>query len=771
MSRSLTAISAGVCALFSPLVFAAAPFVVKDIRVEGMQRTDAGTVFNYLPIKVGDKVDDAAVSRAIKTLYATGFFKDVRIEVDKEVLVVVVDERPAISQIAFSGNKEFDSENLLKGLKEVGIAESRTFDRSQLERAEQEIKRLYLTKSFYSASVKTTVSPQERNRVAINFEITEGDEAKIKSIRILGAKAFKEKQLLGLMNLEETGSWYDLFQDDKYSKQKLQGDIEEVRSWYMDRGYINFNVESSQVSITPDKKDVYISLTISEGEQYKLSSIRLAGDLVVPEKDLRKLVKIKRGDIYSRAKINDISKALADRLSNDGYAFANVNASPDVDDKKKEVALTFFVDPGRRVYVNRINVLGNAKTRDEVVRRELIQFENSLFDRQKLDESKKRIERTGNFSDVTMDTLPVEGTTDQVDVNVSVKERSTGTLSAGVGYSQTDKFVLNGSISQTNLFGTGNAASITISNGSTARTLAGSFTDPYWTKDGVSRSFDLAQKMVDSQSTSIGRYATHTDSGGVRFGIPISLNDTIFLGESFDRTRISIYDDSPQQYKDFVEKFGPTNTTLSSSVAWANDTRDSSVTPTSGIYQQLGLEVATPPMDLRYTRLTYQIQHFTPIASGYALMLSGQMGSVQAYGGQGVPFYKNYYAGGIGSLRTFKDNSLGPRVHDASGNETSQSLGGTRRALATAELFFPVPGMKEKNAAMRMSAFIDAGSLWGASGANNTYAHSTDIRVGAGFALSWTSPIGPLSFSFGKPLVKKPGDQTQSLQFQIGSVF
>lgn len=771
MSRNLTAISAGVCALFSPLVFAAAPFVVKDIRVEGMQRTDAGTVFNYLPIKVGDKVDDAAVTRAIKTLYATGFFKDVHIEVDKDVLVVVIDERPAISQITFSGNKEFDSENLLKGLKDIGIAESRTFDRSQLDRAEQEIKRLYLTKSFYSASVKTTVSPQERNRVAVTFEITEGDEAKIKSIHILGSKAFKESQLLDQMNLEETGSWYNLFRDDKYSKQKLQGDIEELRSWYMDRGYINFNVDSTQVSITPDKKDVYISLTVNEGAQYKLSSIRLAGDLIVPEKELRKLVTVKRGEIYSRAKINDVAKALADRLGNDGYAFANVNPSPELDDQKKEVALTFFIDPGRRVYVNRINVLGNSKTRDEVVRRELLQFEDSAFARQKLDESKKRIERTGNFSDVTIDTVPVEGTTDQVDLNVNVTERSTGTLSAGVGYSQTDKFVLNGSISQSNLFGTGNSAAVTISNGSTSRTLSASFTDPYWTKDGISRSFDVAQRMVDSQSTTIGRYTTHTDSAGVHFGVPISLNDTILLGESIDRTKIGIYADSPQQYTDFVERFGPTNTTLSSSVAWANDTRNSSVTPTSGVYQQLGVEVSTPPGDLRYTRLTYQIQHFTPLAAGYALMLSGQLGSIQAYGGQGVPFYKNYYAGGIGSLRAFKDNSLGPRVYDASGNETNSSLGGTRRALSTMELFFPVPGLKEKNSALRMSTYVDAGSLWGATGANTTNAHATDVRVSVGFALSWTSPIGPLAFSFGKPIVKKPGDQTQSLQFQIGSVF
>lgn len=771
MSRSLSAISAGVFALLSPLALAASPFVVKDIRVEGMLRTDAGTVFNYLPIKVGDKVDDASVSRAIKTLYATGFFRDVRIEVDKDVLVVVVDERPAISQIAFSGNKEFDSDNLLKGLKEIGVAESRTFDRSQLERAEQEIKRLYLTKSFYSVTVKTTVSPQERNRVAINFEISEGHEAKIKSIRILGAKAFKERKLLDLMTLEESGSWYNVFAEDYYAKQTLQGDIEEIKSWYMDRGYINFSVDSSQVSITPDKKDVYISLSITEGEQFKLSSVKLAGDLVVPEADLRKLVSIKRGDVYSRAQINEIARALADRLGNDGYAFANVNPAPEVDDQKKEVAVTYFVDPGRRVYVNRVNVLGNSRTRDEVVRRELLQFESAWFDRLQIEESRKRIERTGHFSEVSVDTAPVAGSPDQMDVNVTVKERPTGSLTGGVGYSQQDKFILNGSISQNNLFGTGNALSVNITSGAVTRTISASFTDPYWTKDGVSRGYDLYQRKVDSQSTTVGRYTTNSEGLGVRFGVPVALNSTVQLGMAYDRTKIGIFDESPIQYKDFVEKFGPGNTSLNATLGWANDTRDSAIAPSSGTLQRLNGEFAIPPLKLRYSRLTYQYQHFFPLAAGYALMLNGEVGAVQGYGGKNVPFYKNYYLGGIGSLRAFRDSSIGPKVTDAKGNETGDSMGGTRRAVATAELFFPLPGIKEKNAAMRMSLFVDAGSLWGSEGGAGQYAHASDIRMSTGFSVNWASPIGPLAFVYGTPVIKKPGDKSQRLQFQIGSVF
>ena len=430
MSKKLTAIHLGVLSLFSPYVFAANSFVVRDIRVEGIQRTEAGTVFNYLPIHVGDTVDDGAVSRAVKALFATGFYRDVRIEVDKDVLVVVVDERPAIAQVQFSGNKEFTSDILTKGLKDVGIAESRTFDRSMLEKAEQEIKRLYLTKSFYGVSIKTTVSPMERNRVAINFEVTEGEVARIKNIKIIGAKAFKESRLLDLMTLEETG-WFSWFLEDKYSKQKLQADIEEIKSWYLDRGYLNFSVDSTQVSITPDKKDVFITVAIIEGEQYTVSSVKLAGELLVPEEDLRKLVTIKSGDMFSRSAVNEVTRKIADRIGNDGYAFANVNAAPEVDEEKHQVALTFFVDPGRRAYVNRINVTGNNRTRDEVVRREMRQAESAWFDREKVDRSKLNIDRTGFFEDVSIDTVAVPGTPDQVDLSVNVKEKATGALTFG----------------------------------------------------------------------------------------------------------------------------------------------------------------------------------------------------------------------------------------------------------------------------------------------------------------------------------------------------
>jgi outer membrane protein insertion porin family len=768
MSKTLTAIQIGVLTLLSPLSFAYSPFVVKDIRVEGIQRTEAGTVFNYLPIHIGDSINEDQVASAVKALYATGFYRDVHIDVDKDVLVVIVDERPAIAQIDFSGNKAFDSKDLLKGLKEVGIAESRTFDRSQLEKAEQEIKRLYLTRSYYGVSVKTTVSPLERNRVAINFEVTEGQVATIKSIRILGAHVFKESRLIDRMVLEESGGMFAWFRHDKYSKQELQADVEDLRSWYMDRGYINFSVDSTQVSITPDKKDVYISVGITEGNLYKISSVKLAGELLLPEAELRKLVTIKNGDIYSRAEVNKVTRAISDRLGNDGYAFANVNAVPEINEETREVSLTLFVDPGRRAYVNKINIVGNSKTRDEVVRREMLQMESAWFDRQKVDKSKVRVDRTGYFEDVSIDTVPVTGVADQVDLNVNLKERSTGALTIGVGYSASDHLALMGSISQSNLFGTGNSLSLSANTGNTNRSVNLSYTNPYWTEDGVSRTFSLYDKKVDTTSyTSVAQYKTGSIGGGVNFGIPIGLDDKIYFGGNVDYTRITLNEYSPVLYQNFVDRFGSHNITLTTTVGWSRDSRDSTVYPTTGVYQHASAEIAVPPGDLKFARASYQAQRYFALSPTYTLMLNSDFGAATGYGGQPVPFYKDFYAGGIGSVRGFKDNTIGPKVVSNVGTDYEQTdaVGGTRRILGSAEIFFPFPGMKEKDRSLRLSVFADAGTVWGVG---NGFALG-DFRASTGMAMSWISPIGPLKFSFGIPIKKKSGDETQSFQFLIGT--
>ena len=757
-------LSGVIAALFASPALAFEPFVVKDIRVEGIQRTEAGTVFSYLPVKVGERFSEDKAAQAIKALFATGFFKDVRLEVENDVIVVLVDERPAISQIDFVGIKEFEKDALKKGLKEVGLAESRIFDRAVLERAEQELKRQYLAKGLYGVQITTTVTPLERNRVGVNFNVIEGDAAKIRQISIIGNKVFKEKELLELFTLTTPGwmTWYS--KSDQYSKQKLSADIEALRSYYLNRGYLDFSTDSTQVSITPDKKDIYITLSITEGEKYSISDVKLAGTMAVPEAELQPLLKVKAGDTFSRDSITASTKALTDRLGNEGYAFANVNAAPEVDKVKREVAFTFFVDPGRRVYVRKINFAGNARTRDEVLRREMRQMEGAWYDGAAINRSKVRLDRLGYFEDVSIETPAVPGSTDQVDANFTVKERATGNLMLGAGFSSAEKVILSASIAQQNLFGTGNAMTLQMNTGRINRTIALSFTNPYWTVDGVSIGWDVYQRNVDPTSLSVATYKSSSIGAGVRFGYPIAEDDRINFGLAIDQTKISVYDTSPAPYISFVNSFGDTARSLVATAGWARDRRDSFLYPTSGVYQRASLEVATPVLDLRYARASYQHQHWFPFGGGHALMLNGDVGYAHGYDGKELPFYKNFYAGGIGSVRGYQQSTLGPRYLDA--NNYSRALGGNRRAVANAEYYFPMPGQgKEKS--MRLSVFADAGYVWGP----DDKVQASDLRYSAGLAFSWSSPVGPLKFSLGQALKKKDGDKTQKFQFQLGTVF
>src|ERR1700730_6396133 len=484
----------------STAVLAFDPFVVKDIRVEGVQRTDAGTVFSYLPIKVGDRIDDEKASAAVKALYATGFFRDVRLEAEGGVLVVIVQERPTISQIDIVGTKEFEKDTLKKALKDIGIAESRIFDRSALERAEQEFKRQYINRGYYAMKVTTTATPQERNRVAVNFTIEEGDVAKIANITIVGAQAFPEKTLISEMQLSTPGwlTWYT--KNDQYSKQKLAGDLETLRSYYTNRGYLEFAVDSTQVSITPDKEEIYITINITEGPRYTVSDVRIAGELLLPEAELLRLIQIKPGDVYSREKLTQSGKAISDRLGSDGYAFANVNAVPEVDKTKRQAAFTFFIDPGRRVYIRKINISGNSRTRDDVIRREVRQLEGAWYDSTRIERSKARITRLNFFDDVNIETPAVPGSPDQVDIDITVTEKATGNLLAGVGYSTSEGVVLSGSVSQNNVFGTGNSVTASVNTSRVNRTIALSYVEPYWTPDGVSRTLEVYDKNIDPSS-------------------------------------------------------------------------------------------------------------------------------------------------------------------------------------------------------------------------------------------------------------------------------
>jgi outer membrane protein insertion porin family len=751
--------------LSSVPVYAVESFTIRDIRVEGIQRTEAGTVFSYLPVKVGDTFDDEKASQSIKALFATGFFKDVRIEAEGDVLVVILEERPAIARIDFVGMKSFEKEQILTAMKAMGIYETQIFDRALLEQAEQELKRQYLTKGKYSVQITTTVTPLERNRVGIDFNIVEGESATIKAINIIGAKNFQEKELLDLFEQTTPGwlTWYT--KNDQYSRQKLSADLEKLRSFYMNRGYLEFVIDSTQVSISPDKADIFITVNITEGERFQISSIKLAGNLTLPEEELQRLVPLRPGQVFSREALNNTTKRISDELSNQGYAFANVNAAPEIDSEKKQVAFTIFIDPGKRVYVNRVNIAGNTRTRDEVIRREMRQMEGGWFNAEQVNLSRERVDKLGYFSDVTVETPPVQGTADQVDVNLNVTEKPTGNVMFGAGFSQTEKVMLSGSLSQENIFGSGKHLSLGINTSKINRNVALSYTDPYFTLDGISQGFDLYHRTFDPSYNTIdvGDYKTSSTGMGIRFGFPISERESIGVGLSIDRTRIETYSTSPARYIEFVEDYGESNITIPLTAAWTSDGKDSYIFPTRGLYQRLGLEVALPGGDLKYWKLNYKYQQYFPLSKSLTLMLNAELGIGDGYGNQkGLPFYKNFYAGGIDSVRGYATASLGP----SDAIYPDERLGGNRRAIGNVEVLWGVPGYDK---AMRMGWFFDIGQVYNTGRKNQGYDDSP--RMSTGFSLSWISPVGPLKISIAAPLNNKSGDDTETFQFQLGSTF
>jgi len=746
-----------IASLVSHSALAFEKFKVTDIRVEGIQRTEPGTVFSYLPIKVGDEATQERVTAAIKALYATGFFKDVRLEADGDVLVVVVEERPAIAQIDISGSKEFDAKQLKEGLKGIGLAESRIFDRALLERAEQELKNQYISRGKYGVNIVTTVTPMERNRVALNFAITEGEVAKIRQINFVGNHVFNDNDLREQFALTTPGwlTWYS--KNDQYSKPKLQGDLENLRSFYLNQGYLEFTIDSTQVSITPDKKDIFLTVNLTEGKKFTVTDVKLAGDLIVPEEELRKLIKLKKGDIFSREKLTESTKLISDRLGNEGYAFASINPVPEANRDKNEVAFTLYVDPGKRVYVRRISIFGNTNTRDEVVRREMRQMESGWYSTDKLTRSKQRVDKLGYFSDVQLETPGVQGTSDQVDVNVKVTERATGNLTFGVGYSTAEKVIFSGGISQTNIFGTGNALALQLSTGSINKVYSLSYTNPYYTDDGVSRGFDIYRRDVDASSLAIASYNTSTLGTGIRFGVPITEYDTVNYGLAIEQTEIGILQDTPQRYIDFVDEFGETSSTLLATAGWSRDKRDSVIYTTKGTFQKFSAEAGIPPGDLTFYRTNYQHQWYHPLTKEYTLLLNGQIGYADGYDQKPLPFYKVFYLGGVNSLRGYETATIGPK--DSNGD----SLGGSHMMLANAEFLFPFPGL-QKDRSIRLSWFVDAGMV------GEKYDFN-EVRYSTGLGFSWYSPVGPLKLSFGKALNPEPDDRLQRIQFTLGTVF
>ena len=741
------------------------PFVIKDIRIEGIQRTEAGTVFSYLPVKVGDTMTDERAAQAIRALFATGFFRDVTLEVDRGVLVVVVQERPSVAQIDFVGMREFDKDAIIKGLRQVGLAEGRIFDKGLLDRAEQELKRQYLSRGMYSVNISTTITPLERNRVSINFSVDEGAVSKIRQITIIGATVFRERELLGLFNLRTPGlmTWFS--KQDQYSRQKLSADLETLRSYYLDRGYLEFSIESTQVSITPDKQDIYITVSIAEGPKYTVSGVKIDGVRLIPDEEIRKLIKVKPGETFSRATLTESTKAISDRLGNDGYAFANVNAIPELDKQKQQVAFTFFVDPGRRVYVRRINVIGNNRTRDEVIRREMRQLEGGWYSGDKINLSRRRVDKLGYFTEVNIETPAVQGATDQVDVNVAVVEKPTGVFLIGAGFGSGSGILLSGSVSQQNIFGSGKHVSAAANTSSSSAVYSLSYTDPYFTVDGISQGFDVYHRTLDGLEAGLGNYKTKSTGAVVRLGVPVSEVDTINYGLGYEVTKLETFPGdpllgipgSPLLYSDYVATFGARNTAVLGTVGWARDGRDSLIYPTSGSYHKVSGEVGLPGGTLRYYKASYNYQRYFPLTRDYTLMVNGEIGYGEGYGGKPLPFFRNFLVGGVTSVRGYRQFTIGPKDSELN------PRGGSRKLLGNAEFLFPFPGL-QGDRSVRMSAFVDTGMV------GDTY-NFGQLRYSTGLAVLWVSPLGPLKVSAALPIGAKDGDRRQPFQFTIGGVF
>ncbi len=733
-------------------------FVIRDIRVEGIQRTEAGTVFSYLPLRVGDRYDGERGAAAIRALFATGLFKDVRFEVEGDVLVVIVDERPAIAEVKLEGVKEFDKEVVLKSLREVGLGDGRIFDRAMLERAEQELKRQYLGRGLYGVDVKSTVTPVERNRVNVLIAVDEGETARISSIRFTGNKAFSESTLREQFELSTSGwlTWYT--KRDQYARPKLAGDLEKLRSFYLNRGFLDFNIESTQVSISADKREIYITINIVEGERYTVSQVKLAGELLGLDDELRALIDVKPGDTFNAERLNASSKRITDRLSALGYAFATANPVPDANREKREVAFTFFVDPGRRVYVRKVNIAGNSRTKDEVIRREVRQFENAWYDAEKVRLSRDRIDRLGYFEKVEVETPAVAGAFDQIDINFTIAERPTGQLQAGAGYSSTEGLVLQGSYSQQNVFGTGHAISFQVNTSQATRTFGITHTDPYTTLWGVSRTIELLDRRSDLAELGLGTVDLDTQVAAVRYGVPFTEFDTVFFGLRYEATQIGLTPSSPPTYIQYVADYGDSPTALEFTLGAVRDSRDNVLVPTRGMVQRVYAEVGLPVLDLQYYRLTYQQTRYHPITDRLTLAVNAELGYGASYGDKPFPLFKNFYVGGINSVRGYEAGTLGPQ--DIFGTP----LGGTRRLSFQSEALTPLPG---GDRTLRVFGFFDGGQVWG----EDQNVSFSDLRFSAGLGISWISPLGPMKFSYAYPINSQEGDKIQRFQFAIGTGF
>ena len=765
-------------------------FTISDIRVNGLQRVSAGSVFAALPLNVGETVDERRLVDASRALFRTGFFQDIRLGRDGNALVIDLVERPSISSIEIEGNKAIQTEDLLRGLQQSGLAEGEIFQPATLEGVRNELQRQYVAQGRYSAEIVAKVEPQPRNRVALKIEVNEGSVASIQHINVVGNSVFSDEEVTDLFELKAS-HWASFFKnDDKYAREKLSGDLERLRSYYLDRGYINMDIVSTQVSITPDKKNVYITVNIDEGEKFTVRDVRLSGDLKVPEEQIRALLLVKPGQVFSRRVMTTTSELLTRRLGNEGYTFANVNGVPETHADDNSVTVTFVVDPGKRAYVNRINFRGNTKTEDEVLRREMRQMEGGWASTYLIDQSKTRLERLGFFKEVNVETPAVPGTDDQIDVNYTVEEQPSGSIMASIGFAQNSGLILGGSISQNNFLGTGNRVSLGLTRSEYQERYNFSFLDPYWTPDGVSLGYNAFYRSTDYDELdySISSYSVNSLGVGLTFGYPISEYSRLSYGLSAQQDEIQTGYYTVDEIFDFINVEGDSYTNYKANIGWSQSALNRGILATRGYSQSLYVEATLPGSDLSFYKIDYRGQIFAPLGDKYALRFHSQLGYGDGYGdSDGLPFYEHYYAGGFNSVRGFEDSSLGPRSTPSTGNNPGTiadpdtdplPFGGNVLIQGGVELLFPLPFVKDQRS-LRTTLFLDAGNVFDTNcsaaqkGRNDPSCDIdfSNMASSAGVSLTWITALGPLSFSLAKPIKEPEGSDTQVFQFSLGQTF
>ncbi len=777
-------------------------FTASDIRIDGLQRISTGTVLTYLPIERGDTVDPAKAGEAIRALYGTGFFEDVRLDRQGNILVITVVERPAINKLTLTGNKDIKTEDLMEGLQDVGLAEGETFDRLALDKVTQELTRQYNNRGKYNVEITRTVSPLDRNRVDITIAVKEGKAAKIRHVNLVGVETFEADDILDSWESKESNwlSWYR--RDDQYSKEKLSGDIEKLNSYYLDRGYVDFALDSTQVSISPDKQDMFITAGVTEGEQYKIGAVEISGDTILPKEDLERLVLVKEDQVFSRALLEFTSDAITATLGNIGYAFSQVNPIPTVDRENRTVAINLQVVPGPRVNVRRIVFKGNTRSADEVLRREMRQFEGAWYSQAAIDRSKIRLQRLGYFETVEVETPPVAGTPDQVDVVFNVKETTSGSFVFGLGFSQLSGLTTSIQLSQNNFLGGGNRLSVEAQRSDFQKRYAFSFLNPFFTDEGMSLGYNFAFREFDFSSFNTAQFSTTNASAQAVLGLPITESDSVSLSFGIDTNEILTFRGStPDSITDYIDAVGRrTFHAWRTELGYARDTRNDFFMPTRGLYQRVSAEVTLPGSTVEYYKLNYEFSKYWPLSPSLVLNTRAEIGYGNSYGADfvrdicftapteampnpvqtsnctpasgdyietvtatGLPFFESFYAGGARSVRGFRDNTLGPRSDQTTGFR-GQSLGGALKTTGSLELYFP---QLFKSNSARVSAFVDFGNVF----ADADQFDAGELRGSAGVALLWRAPVGPISISYAYPLRTKDGDQVERLQFTFGGAF